>query len=175
MQVDYHSKPLHAVTPKRQDSTSGVTRVIGIGNILMRDDGAGVHAVRRLEALDLPVGVELVDGGTLSFTLLETVETTDHLIIVDAAELGAEPGTIQAFHDAEMDAYLGNSTRPSVHEVNLLDVLTAARIRGNMPRRYSLIGIQPERIEWGQEPSARISQSIDHAVCRIREILESAS
>ncbi|MDT8437424.1 MAG: HyaD/HybD family hydrogenase maturation endopeptidase [Wenzhouxiangellaceae bacterium] len=142
--------------------------VIGIGNNLMTDDGAGVYVVEQLldaqrtGSLDAEQ-VRLLDGGTLSFTLLDEIEQADHLIIVDAAELHADPGTVQAFHDAEMDAYLSDAVRPSVHEVNLLDVLTAARLRGTMPRRYSLIGIQPDTIEWGTEPSDAVRPAIEQA------------
>lgn len=151
---------------------TGRTLVIGIGNLLMSDDGAGIHVIEALRNRTLPEHVELIDGGTLSFTLLETVESADRLIIVDAAELEAAPGTVRAFHDRDMDVYLGSANRPSVHEVNLLDVLTAARLRGRMPGRYSLIGIQPANIGWGDRPSKALEPSIDQAVDLVLELLE---
>lgn len=140
------------------------TLVVGIGNNLLGDDGAGIHAIERLRAKNLPKHVELVDGGTLSFALLEKVENAAYLIIVDAAELDSEAGTVQVFKDAEMDQFLSTSRRPSVHEVNLLDVLTAARLRGRMPPRYAMVGIQPRDVEWSSIPSSPVDKAVDEAV-----------
>jgi len=140
------------------------TLVIGIGNNLLGDDGAGIHAIERLRTKKLPDHVELVDGGTLSFTLLEQVENAEYLVIVDAAELDAEPGTVRLFENAEMDDFLATSRRPSVHEVNLLDVLTAARLRRRMPPRYAMIGIQPLDVEWSSTPSTPVDRAVDEAV-----------
>jgi len=161
--------------PGPQPLKAGRTLVIGIGNLLMSDDGAGIHVIDSLRRHSLPDHVELIDGGTLSFTLLETVESAERLIIVDAAELDAAPGTVRAFHDRDMDVYLGSANRPSVHEVNLLDVLTAARLRGRMPSRYSLIGIQPAQVGWGDRPSDALAGSIDKATRIVLELLEDAT
>ncbi len=147
------------------------TIVIGIGNNLMTDDGAGIHVIDRLREMDLPEHVRLVDGGTLGFTLLEIVEGARRLIVVDAAQLEAEPGTVQVFQDAEMDGYLTGCRRSSVHEVNLLDVIGAARFRGNMPKRYALVGIQPESVDWGAEPTERVARGVDQATAAILELL----
>lgn len=148
------------------------TLVIGIGNSLMGDDGAGIHVIARLAGKSLPDNVELVDGGTLSFALLERVENAGQLIIVDAAMLDAEPGTVRVFHEAAMDEFLNSRRRPSVHEINLLDVLTAARLRGRMPRRYSLVGIQPESVDWSSEPTANVTAGIETAAGIISGMLE---
>ncbi len=147
------------------------TLIIGIGNSLFGDDGAGIHVIERLGGRDLPAHVELIDGGTLSFTLLEKVESAKRLIIVDAAELEAEPGTVQVFRNAEMDVYLSNSVRPSVHEVNLLDVLTAARLRGRLPDHYALVGIQPRDVGWSSLPSNTVDKAVDEAAAIIVEML----
>ncbi|MGK7296118.1 MAG: HyaD/HybD family hydrogenase maturation endopeptidase [Candidatus Wenzhouxiangella sp. M2_3B_020] len=158
---------VHAVAPaegtaKGAEAQSG-TLVIGIGNSLFGDDGAGIHVIEALEGFSLPDDVELVDGGTLSFTLLEMVENAARLIVVDAARLDAEPGTVRVFHDAEMDDFLNSSKRPSVHEVNLLDVLVAARLRGRMPARYSLVGIQPMSLEWSATPTPVVAEGVARA------------
>lgn len=155
----------------RQEARSSGTLVIGIGNNLMGDDGAGIHAIERLRGRALPDHVELIDGGTLSFTLLEQVENADFLVIVDAAELDAEPGTVQVFMNDEMDEFLATSRRPSVHEVNLLDVLTAARLRRRMPARYAMVGIQPLDVEWSCAPSGPVDKAVDEAVEIIAELV----
>lgn len=153
------------------DSCDYRCTVIGIGNRLMGDDGAGVHVVEQLQQRNIGDDVLLLDGGTLSFTLLEVVEKTRHLIVVDAAELHAEPGTVREFHDADMDEYLGCHQRPSVHEINLLDVLTAARLLGRMPGHYSLVGIQPASLDWSTEPSDAVRAGITDAADRIVALL----
>lgn len=147
------------------------TLVIGIGNNLLGDDGAGIHAIERLRGKRLPDHVELVDGGTLSFTLLEQVENAEFLVIVDAAELDAEPGTVRLFENAAMDDFLSTSLRPSVHEVNLLDVLTAARLRRRMPSRYAMVGIQPLNVGWSSTPSTPVHKAVDEAVEIIVELV----
>ena len=157
-------------TLKQTEFPAG-TLVIGIGNNLLGDDGAGIHAIERLRGKQLPDHVDLVDGGTLSFTLLEQVENAEYLIIVDAAELDADPGTVRVFMNDEMDAFLATSRRPSVHEVNLLDVLTAARLRRRMPARYAMVGIQPLNVEWSSTPSEPVDQAVDQAVEIIAELI----
>ncbi len=149
--------------------------VIGIGNRLFGDDGAGVHVVDQLSSRPLADGVRLLDGGTLSFTLLDEVENTNHLIVIDAAEFQAAPGTVRIFQDAEMDEYLNGHQRPSVHEVNLLDVLTAARLRGRMPRHYTLIGIQPASLDWSTTPTEQVQAGIDEATSRVIDLIGASS
>lgn len=148
------------------------TLVIGIGNNLLTDDGAGIHVIDRLREADLPSHVELVDGGTLGFALLEKVESARRLIVVDAAQLDAEPGTVQAFFDQEMDVYLTTCRRSSVHEVNLMDVISAARFRGLMPERYALVGIQPASVDWGAEPTEAVARGVTEATRIILELLD---
>ncbi|MFP4208052.1 MAG: HyaD/HybD family hydrogenase maturation endopeptidase [Wenzhouxiangella sp.] len=161
----------HAGDPAGQAEKPLKTLVIGIGNNLMTDDGAGVHVIERLQALDLPDHVELVDGGTLGFALLEIVENAQRLIVTDAANLEAEPGTVQVFENDTMDAYLARCRRSSVHEVNLMDVMSAAKFRGTMPDDYALVGIQPAQIDWGSEPTEAVARGVDEAVQIILDML----
>ena len=148
------------------------TLVIGIGNNLLTDDGAGIHVIDRLNETELPGHVELVDGGTLGFALLEKVESARRLIVVDAAQLDAEPGTVQAFIDEEMDVYLSTCRRSSVHEVNLMDVISAAKFRGLMPERYALVGIQPASVDWGSHPTEVVARGVTEATRIILDMLE---
>ncbi|MEE4638491.1 MAG: HyaD/HybD family hydrogenase maturation endopeptidase [Wenzhouxiangella sp.] len=145
--------------------------VIGIGNSLMTDDGAGVHVIERLQAAGLPDHVELIDGGTLGFTLLESVECARRLIVVDAAQLEAAPGVVEVFENAAMDAYLSNCRRSSVHEVNLMDVMSAAKFRGTMPPNYALVGIQPATVDWGSEPTEAVARGVEEATSIIIDML----
>lgn len=146
--------------------------VIGVGNTLLGDDGAGVHVVERLQRGQWDVPVTFFDGGTLSFSLLEYIESADRLIIVDAAFLDAPPGTVAVFRNAELEHFLTNSRRPSVHEVNLLDVLGAARLRGRLPADYALVAIEPDVIDWSSEPSPAVARGIAEASERVTELIE---
>ncbi|MCB1737512.1 MAG: HyaD/HybD family hydrogenase maturation endopeptidase, partial [Gammaproteobacteria bacterium] len=136
------------------------TLVLGIGNTLLTDEGVGVfvlHALHR-QFGHLP-DLDFVDGGTLSFTLASAIEDADYLIVLDAAELNAEPGVVHTFEDAAMDGFLG-APRRSVHEVGLMDLMDIARLTEHVPRRRALIGIQPHCFEWGDVPSPEVAAAL---------------
>ena len=150
-------------------SAPGKTLILGIGNTLLQDEGAGVHAIRHLaERLPERSGIELMDGGTLSFSLAGAIEDADNLIVIDAAQLGGEPGTTQIFEGDAMDAFVGGNRKHSVHEVSLIDLLMIARLAEQLPHKRALIGIQPRNTDWGEQPSppvaAAIQQACDHAL-----------
>lgn len=136
------------------------TLILGIGNILLTDEGVGVHVVRYLQEHHSDAsGVTFLDGGTLSFTLAEPIAEHDNLIVVDAAQLGEPPGTIRCFEGAEMDRYL-TGNRASVHEVGLIDLFDISRLSGTFPQQRALIGVQPKSLDWGEAPSAEVAPAI---------------
>lgn len=138
------------------------TLVLGVGNVLLADEGAGVHAMRYLkDHYDLP-DTTYLDAGTLSFTLAADIAEADHLIVFDAAQIDAEPGDIRVFQDEEVDDFL-KSGRCSVHEVGFADLMDIARLEGYLPKRYALIGIQPERLGWGESLSETVRRSMPRA------------
>jgi hydrogenase maturation protease len=140
------------------------TLILGIGNILLRDEGAGVHAVRMLsERIADRDDIEVMDGGTLSFTLAPAIEDAAQLIVIDAAQLNCEPGDMQVFEGERMDAFVGSNRKLSVHEVSLIDLLLVARLAGHLPERRALIGIQPREVDWGEKPSSCVSAAIPKA------------
>lgn len=135
------------------------TLVLGIGNTLLSDEGAGVHAMRFLrDHYELP-DTRYLDGGTLSFTLMDDIERAHRLIVFDAAELDAEAGTVRVFEGEAFDEMLMTGRR-SVHEVGFTDLVNIARLEGCMPRDYALIGIQPEFMGWGEHPGAAVRRAI---------------
>jgi len=137
------------------------TVVLGVGNTLLSDEGVGVHVVEQLRRVHPDLhGVEYVDGGTLSFTLAGTMAEAEQLIIIDAAELRAAPGTVTLFENTAMDDYLGRGKRRSVHEVSLLDLLAIAHLTDSLPARRALIGIQPQELGWGDAPSPAVAAAI---------------
>jgi hydrogenase maturation protease len=138
--------------------------VLGIGNLLLSDDGAGIHAVQHLvDNYDLPSSVRAIDGGTLSFSLAEYFETASSLIVFDAARLNEIPGTIRCLIGADMDQYL-RFKRSSVHEVGLAELMDIARLTGHLPEKRALIAIQPAELGWGDRLSGRVADSMPRAV-----------
>ena len=139
------------------------TLILGIGNTLLTDEGAGIHALNhlQLEYSDIP-NLTFIDGGTLSFTLAVWIEDCTNLIVFDATELHQPAGTVKTFVGDAMDNFLGNSKR-SAHEVGLLDLMDIARLTEHLPENRALIGIQPEFMGWGMEPTSTVQNSLDTA------------
>ena len=147
------------------------TLILGIGNTLLTDEGVGIHALDLLRSNypNLPE-VALIDGGTLSFTLAAYIEDCDKLIVLDAAELKAPPGTVKTMVGKEMDTFLG-AARRSPHEVSLLDLFDIARLTESLPEKRALIGIQPGRIEWGMQPTAPVEQALGTVINEVINLL----
>lgn len=138
--------------------------MLGIGNTLLTDEGAGVHALEALRATyPQPEDVTYLDGGTLSFTLAGEVEDADNLIVIDAAQLKREPGAVACMTNEAMDEFLGSCKR-SVHEVGLLDLLDIARLTDSLPSKRALVAIQPDKIDWGEQPTKPVAEAIPTAV-----------
>ncbi len=142
------------------------TLVLGLGNTLLADEGIGVHALQYLRdripenAPELEQELELLDGGTLSFTLAGAIEDSDHLIVLDASRFDAAPGTVRVFEGEAMDHFLGTGKRSSVHEVSLLDLLAITALSGHLPQRRALVGIQPENVDWSDHPTPAVHEAI---------------
>jgi hydrogenase maturation protease len=134
--------------------------IMGIGNTLLQDDGAGVHVTERVRAMTGSVpGVTIIDGGTLGLSLLPDLEDTAALIVVDAGEIGCEAGEYRVFENECMDHQLSGK-KSTVHELAMSDLLAAASLSGNQPGRRALVAIQPACIEWGLEPTAAVQNAI---------------
>ncbi|MCG6877129.1 MAG: HyaD/HybD family hydrogenase maturation endopeptidase [Betaproteobacteria bacterium] len=146
--------------------------VLGIGNTLLSDEGAGVHAVRQLQAGAADrSGIDYMDGGTLSFTLAGPIEESDAVVVIDAADFGAEAGAVRVFEGEAMDDFLGSARKRSVHEVGLQDLMAVAALAGRLPERRALIGIQPHELGWGDALSPRVAEGISQACTQTLEII----
>jgi hydrogenase maturation protease len=143
----------------------GVT-VLGLGNILLADDGVGVHVARSLAMNPgSPQGLRALDGGTLGFRLMEALTQSDSVLIVDAALLGEKPGAMRLLESHELHRHVSRSDRMSAHEAGLADMLTLAKLEGWSPRHLALLAIQPQSIDWGDALSEALAQSVP-AACR---------
>jgi hydrogenase maturation protease len=152
--------------------TQNETLILGIGNTLLSDEGAGIHALNLIQSeySDIPK-LTFLDGGTLSFTLATWIEDRDNLIVFDAAELNQPPGSVKTFVGAEMDAFLG-AARRSAHEVGLMDLMDIARITDHLPTNRALIGIQPEYMDWGMQPTQAVYRALPMAVNEAVKLIE---
>lgn len=149
------------------------TLVLGIGNRLLSDEGVGVHVIERLarDHAERP-DVQWLDGGTLSFSLAAAIEDARQLIVVDAAELKAPPGTVRVFRDHDMDRFLAAPGRRSVHEVGLVDLLCMVRLTERLPTRRALVAVQPAELGWGDGPSTLVAAALPAACREVVQLLE---
>jgi len=148
------------------------TLILGVGNTLLSDDGAGVHAMSYLRDKHVtPPGTTFIDAGTLSFTLADDIASARQLIIFDAADLDADPGTIRVFDAEEFDAFLHSGKR-SVHEVGFADLMDIARLQECLPERRALIGIQPGEFGWSSEPGEKVQTAIPEAARLACQLIE---
>jgi len=149
--------------------------VLGIGNILRGDDGIGIHVIQamrtRILARSSRQPVTLRDGGTIGLALLPEIQDAGALIVIDAAELGAEPGTVRVMQGAEMDAQLGGKKR-TAHEVALADLMTAAELTGCRPVRCALVAVQPASTEWRLTPTESVASAVPRACNAVLSLIE---
>ncbi len=136
--------------------------VVGIGNSLLTDDGAGIHTLERFAAGNTNDDVFCLDGGTVGLALLDRLSDLEGLVALDAMKLGLRPGTVTVLEGEDMDAHLRNQ-HGSVHEVGLSDLMDALRLRGDLPKKRALIGIEPEDMEWGTKPTAAVAAALPEA------------
>ncbi len=144
--------------------------VLGVGNDLLQDDGAGIHTVRRFAAINSHPDVDTIDGGTIGLALMAELSGRSGLIVIDAMRLGKPAGTVSVLEGADMDACLRNHCG-SAHEVGISDLMDALRLSGDLPARRALVGIEPESIEWGTEPTHCVANAIDEAASAIHGLL----
>ena len=134
--------------------------VLGLGNILLRDEGLGVHAVERLAAAyDLPENVEVLDGGTLGLDLLPRLIGMDALLLVDAVKTGGRPGMLVRLEGDSIQSAL--AVKMSVHQVGLQELLAVSAFQGTLPPRVVLWGMEPAEIDWGLELSRPVAARLD--------------
>jgi hydrogenase maturation protease len=146
--------------------------VLGLGNVLLGDDGLGAAAIAAIERdWRLPTGVRLADGGTLGLSLLGLVAETRRLIIVDAVRMDALPGTLVRLDGSDvMDAV---RDRLSPHQVGVADLLDAARLVGCEPDVVILLGLVPAAIELAVERSGAVAAGLPRLVAAIVSEVES--
>ncbi len=145
--------------------------VLGIGNILLGDEGVGVQAIEAImERYDLPESVELIDGGTMGLDLLPFIENRDKVLIIDAVNIGKPAGTLVTIEGDDIPRFL--NLKISVHQIGLPEMLAAANIMGIMPEEICLVGIQPKTFRTGLDLSDEIAGKLDALIDAVLGRLE---
>jgi hydrogenase maturation protease len=155
---------LHYCGEKITECSPSIT-VLGIGNLLLRDEGIGIHLVQRLADQVDAKTVNVIDGGTTPDILSLVDSTVDKLIIVDAAVLGGKPGTIYRFHTGDLDS--SSSAPVSLHELGIVDSLKLMNAFGTYPKEVTILGVEPKVIDYGLE----LSPELEEAMPRLMELI----
>lgn len=140
--------------------------VIGIGNILLRDDGIGIHIINELQKEKFKNNIDLIDGGTSTLDLLGYFVENDKIIIVDSLKGGHPPGTIYKITPEELGSYI--KANSSLHDVQVLDIVKQANFMGHFPK-VTIIGIEPEEIFYDMDLSETLNNEIPNIINIIKE------
>ena len=145
--------------------------ILGVGNILMKDEGFGVRVVEELlRQYSFPEHVQVLDGGTLGMELLRFLIGTDKLILVDAVSGGLPPGSFSQFNHDEVKAYF--KEKVSMHELGIQDVLGVMEVLEKPAKEIRILGIQPLTIEVGLELTPIVAEAVDLVVEKLLAILK---
>ncbi|WP_058912691.1 HyaD/HybD family hydrogenase maturation endopeptidase [Entomohabitans teleogrylli] len=148
------------------------TLLLGIGNLLLSDEGVGVRAIEALEQrFAFPPDVELLDGGTSGMELLDAMASRDLLIVIDAVQSHQEAGSVFILEDGDVPALFTRKISP--HQLGLADVLMALKMTGEFPRKLVLIGIEPASLAPGMTLTPTALQAMEVALRETLRILES--
>lgn len=158
-----HPRPA-AETPDA--AKRAVTLVLGLGNILLSDEGVGVRAVEALvEKAPLPPDVEVLDGGTSGMDLLDQIAGRARLVVVDAVRTGRSPASVVRLAGDEVPAFFSSKLSP--HQLGLSDVLAVLRLMEAAPARITVIGIEPVSLDLGLELSPAVAARLPEVVALI--------
>jgi hydrogenase maturation protease len=138
---------------QKSKSRAGIL-VLGIGNIILGDEGVGVHVVEHMRAMALPEDVELFDGGTSGAGLVDEIAGRRKLIVIDAMKAEVAPGTVFRLG---MEDLLREADRLSLHEFGLTDTIMMARHLGCAPEEVVIFGVQPKEVRIGLDLSPEIA------------------
>jgi len=144
--------------------------VLGLGNSIMSDDGFGVRAVELLSSRYRFHGeLRLLDGGTLGLDLLPHLEGVEHLLIIDALQMKAAPGTVFRLEGEEVPRAF--ASKLSVHQMGVQDLLAVAEMMGHLPKELVVWGVQPENIEMGTELTPTVAAALEPVLAGVLEEL----
>jgi len=149
----------------------GRIAVIGVGNLLLKDDGVGIHAIQALERIeDLPSNIELFDCDTNAMLVLEAMDKKDRAILIDAYRQGKTPGaiTVMDFESSKFQA----APSLSLHEFHFVDALKSCHGVFDVPRDITIVGIEPKVVEVDDRLSPELEEALPKIVGKVLELVE---
>lgn len=145
--------------------------VLGVGNILLTDEGLGVHVVQQLEReYRFSPAIAIIDGGTMGMELLSYMRGMTKLLLIDAIHGGEAVGTVYEFPHQEAEHYFTGNI--SVHEVGMQDILRIRALQEDPLEDATVIGIEPESLEIGLEPTETVKKALPEVITRVIKQLE---
>lgn len=147
--------------------------ILGVGNELLSDEGVGVHVIKELREMDIPPGIEVIEGGTEGFGLLNIICETDHLVVIDSLKGGGKAGSIYRFNVKDAPN-CPDSFKTSVHQIGILEVLHLSGLIGKTPETI-IFGIEPKKITTGMELSPEIQEKIPRLIELVLEEINELS
>lgn len=145
--------------------------VLGVGNLLMKDEGAGVEAANRLGQAALPDNVKVIDGATAGLDLLSYFSDYDYVIVIDVVRAGGEIGAIYRFGPEDANKSFG-AINTSLHEIGIIDVWNMAKIFKDHVAQTTIIAIEPVEIDWGVGLTPQIEAKIPELVELARQEID---
>jgi hydrogenase maturation protease len=136
--------------------------VLGIGNILLRDEGVGVRVVEMLQTMELPSTVEVFDGATAGVDLLDVMADRRKIIVVDAVQADGPPGMVFRFSPSQLQPQEHVSL--SLHQIGLLEALRMAELIGCPPEQVVIFGVRPKDVGCGLDLSTEVTQAAGEVV-----------
>jgi hydrogenase maturation protease len=146
--------------------------ILGVGNLLLSDEGVGVHIAQKMMKMTMPPEVQVVEGGTDGFGLVSVITEADRMILIDAVKGGGEPGSIYRFEIGDCPPF-PDIFKTSVHQISILEVINLSGLIGSTPRT-TIIGIEPACIEMGMELSPVVSTKIPKVIQIIKKEIEAS-
>jgi len=159
--------------------SAGRVLVLGLGNILLKDEGVGVHIAQRLQELALADNVEVMDCGTASLDVLLLAPGIEKLVVIDALRANKEAGTIYKAHlkteeQDKLEQIFSSDSRISLHQIGLIDALAVAERINCAPKEIVIIGVEPEKIDCGLELTDKVKQRVPEIINTVLKEIEDA-
>jgi hydrogenase maturation protease len=139
--------------------------ILGVGNLLLKDDGFGVHLIQALQDTYFPENVKVMEAGTVSHQLIPLFHEIDHLIVIDVVDAKDTPGSL--FRFAPDDLKYSVEQQVSLHQISLIDVLHMAELTGKKPKTV-IIGVQPKDVtSWSLE----LSEELKLVIPKVKDLI----
>jgi len=149
------------------------TVVLGLGNVLLTDEGIGVHVINKMMEMGFPPEVELVEGGVDGLRLMGVVMDIDRLVVIDAVKGGGSPGSIYRFGPEDLINNTDTS-KMSVHQIGILEVIRLSGLVGKVPET-TIIGVEPKSVEMGMELTPEIQSKVPRIIELVLDELKASA